>query len=161
MDTLEYNKCVDAHADALFRFVVHRLRDRDEAHDIVQESFLRLWMKVDQVEPEKGRPYLFSTAINLIIDRSRRRKYVARYEPSCDDVLTVLQPAAGVKEEIRSALEKLSPRLRHLVILRDVEGYSYKEIADMTDLEMTQVKVYLFRARKFLQRVIGDPAMVV
>jgi RNA polymerase sigma factor (sigma-70 family) len=118
-------------------------------------------MKVDQVEPEKGRSYLFSTALNLIIDRSRRQKFVARYEPSCEDVLVVLQPAAGVKEEIRSALDRLSPRLRHLVILRDVEGYSYKEIAEMTGLDMTQVKVYLFRARKFLQRFIGDPALVV
>jgi RNA polymerase sigma factor (sigma-70 family) len=161
MDITEYNTCVDAHADALFRFVAHRLRDRDEARDIVQESFLRLWMKVDQVEPEKGRSYLFSTALNLIIDRSRRQKFVARYEPSCEDVLVVLQPAAGVKEEIRSALDRLSPRLRHLVILRDVEGYSYKEIAEMTGLDMTQVKVYLFRARKFLQRFIGDPALVV
>jgi RNA polymerase sigma factor (sigma-70 family) len=161
MDVNDYNRCVELHSDALLRYVVHQLRDRDDAKDIVQEAFLRLWMKLDQVDGLKARSYLFSTAHNLIVDRSRRRKYSTRYEPWCDDVLTTMQPGAGVKEEVDKALNRLPTRSRHLIRLRDMEGYSYKDIADLTGLDMTSVKVYLYRARKAMQEFIGDPALVV
>ncbi len=55
---------------------------------------------------------------------------------------------------------RLPPIQRSLVLLRDLEGFAYQEIADMTGLDMTKVKVYLFRARKALQGLIGDPALV-
>ena len=160
MDTNAYNRCVDAHSDALYRFALRHLRDRDNAKDIVQDSFLRLWMKLDAVDEAKCRSYLFTTAHHLIVDRSRRRKFTARYEESHAHLLTTHQPQAGAKEVIDRALDTLPPTQRSLVLLRDQEGYSYQEIATITGLDMTKVKVYLFRARKALQEYIGDLALV-
>ncbi len=160
MDILAYNRCVDQHSDAVFRFALKHLRDRDNAKDIVQDSFLRLWIKIDAVEEAKCRSYLFTTAHNLIVDRSRRHKYVTRYTDGHDNILIAHQPMAGVKEVIERALDTLNPTQRSLVLLRDLEGYSYREIADITGLDMTRVKVYLFRARKALQAHIGELALV-
>lgn len=160
MDTIAYNRCVDQHSDAVFRFALRHLRDRDNAKDIVQDSFLRLWMKIDAVEESRCRSYLFTTAHNLIVDRARRRKYVTRYDDGHANILIAHQPKAGVKEVIDRALDTLTPVQRSLVLLRDLEGHSYHEIASITGLDMTKVKVYLFRARRAMQAFIGDPALV-
>lgn len=160
MDITAYNRCVDQHSDTVFRFALKQLRDRDTAKDIVQDSFLRLWMKLDAVQECKGRSYLLTTAHNLIVDRSRRRKYVTRYADGHENILVTHQPKAGVKDVIDSALDTLTPLQRSLVLLRDLEGHSYQEIADITGLDLTKVKVYLFRARKALQTYIGDLALV-
>ena len=160
MDLTAYNRCVDAHSDALFRFALKHLRDRDNAKDIVQDSFLRLWLKLDTVDENKCRSYLFTTAHNLIVDRSRRRKYVTRYANGHENILVTYQPKPCLKYELDRLLNTLPPIQRSLVLLRDLEGFAYQEIADMTGLDMTQVKVYLFRARKALQGLIGEPAMV-
>lgn len=160
MDITAYNRCVDQCSDALFRFALKHLCDRDNAKDIVQDAFLRLWMKLDTVEEAKCRSYLFTTAHHLIVDRSRRRKFTARFEDSYANLLTSYQPQAGVKDAVDRALDTLPLTQRSLVLLRDLEGYSYQEIAEITGMDMTKVKVYLFRARRALQEYIGDVALV-
>jgi len=160
MDITAYNRCVDQCSDALFRFALKHLRDRDNAKDIVQDAFLRLWMKLDTVDEAKCRSYLFTTAHHLIVDRSRRRKFTARIEDSYANLLVDFQPQAGVKDAVDRALDTLPPTQRSLVLLRDLEGYSYQEITEITGMDMTKVKVYLFRARKALQAYIGDVALV-
>lgn len=61
MTIAEYNAAVDAHADGIYRFALKHLRDSDRAKDVVQESFARLWMKVDQVDAANVKSYLFTT----------------------------------------------------------------------------------------------------
>ena len=160
MDITAYNRCVARHSAAVLRFAQDHLRDRDNAKDIVHETFLRLWMKLDAVEEAKCRSYLLTTAYNLIVDRSRRRKYVTRYDGGHENILVVHQPNAGVKEVIDRALGTLTPTQRSLVLMRDLEGYSYQEMAEITGLDMTKVKVYLFRARKAMRARLGDLALV-
>lgn len=160
MDITAYNRCVDQHSDVVFRFAQKHLRDRDNAKDIVQESFLRLWLKLGSVEEDKSRSYLFTTAHNLIVDRTRRRKYVTRYEDDHADILITHQPGAGVKDVLDRALDTLTPTQRTLVLLRDLEGHSYQDIASITGLDLTKVKVYLFRARKAMRARIGEMALV-
>lgn len=161
MDADGYNQAVATHSDALYRYVVKRLRDRDEAKDIVQESFLRLWMRLDRVAASGARSYLFATAHNLIVDRYRRRKDLTRYETWHDDAMTTHQPEAGLKERIDGALAKLSPLQRSLILLRDREGHTYNDIASITGLDMVNVKVYLFRARKAMQSHLGDLSALI
>lgn len=161
MDILAYNRAVADHSDALCRYVVKHLRDRDEAKDIVQESFLRLWMRLDQVTVAGARSYLFTMAHNLVVDRTRRRKRVDRYEPVHEQVLTTQQPKAGLGDAIDRAMAQLTPLQRSLILLRDLEGHSYNDIASMTGLDMTKVKVYLFRARKAMQGHLGDLSTLI
>jgi RNA polymerase sigma factor (sigma-70 family) len=160
MDAKDYNAAVEAHSDALFRYAFRNLRDRDTAKDIVQESFLRLWMRLDRVDATKVRSYLFTTAHNVIVEHVRRNKRSARYEPWHDNVRTTLQPEAGLRDSIDRGLAQLPERQRSLVLLRDLEGFSYAELASITGLSMEQVKVYLFRARNAMRRSLGELALV-
>lgn len=161
MDSNDYNQTVDLHSDALFRFILRQVRDRDEAKDLVQDAFLRLWMNVDRVDASKARSYLFTTARNLVVDRVRRRKFVVRHESWHDDIRACVQPQAGVQEVLDKAIGTLPVNQRRLLQLRTIEGHSYKELATRTGMDMTRVKVYLCRARKAMQTYIVDPALVV
>jgi RNA polymerase sigma factor (sigma-70 family) len=156
MDVEAYSRSVKDHSDGLFRYVVKHLRDRDEAKDIVQECFLRLWMRLDQVAVTGARSYLFTTAHHLVVDRTRRRKRVDRYDAGHEHVHTTQQPKAGLGDAIDRALAHLTPLQRSLILLRDREGHSYQDVATITGLDMTQVKVYLFRARKAMQAQLGS-----
>jgi RNA polymerase sigma-70 factor (ECF subfamily) len=160
MDTKDYNTAVEAHSDALFRYAVRHLRDREAAKDIVQECFLRLWMRLDQVDAAKVRSYLFTTAHHTMVDHVRRQKRSTRYAPWHDNALTTVQPEAGLRDSIDRGLDQLPACQRSLVLLRDLEGYSYAEMATMTGLSMDQVKVYLFRARNAMKQSLGELALV-
>ena len=155
LDQAAYERLVAAHWAPLLRYVAKHLRDRDEAKDIVQESYLRLWTRLDRVAEAGARSYLFSTAHHLIVDRTRRRKYVDRFEDRHEAVLTVRQPRAGLQAGLDGALAPLSERQRTLVLLRDRDGHSYEEIATLTGLDVDRVKVYLFRARTAVRARLG------
>ncbi|MBK9275563.1 MAG: RNA polymerase sigma factor [Flavobacteriales bacterium] len=112
-------------------------------------------MRLDQVTVTGARSYLFTMAHNLVVDRTRRCKRVGRYEPVHEQVLTTQQPKAGLGDAIDRALAQLPPLQRSLILLRDREGHSYNQIVSITGLDMTQVKVYLFRARKAMRAQLG------
>lgn len=82
MTVAEYEKCVQTLSDNLYRFALKSLRDEDQAKDIVQESFLRLWENREAVLDGKEKSYLFTIAYRLIIDQVR---HIRRY--TTDDTL--------------------------------------------------------------------------
>ena len=147
MTVAEYDKCVSQYSDNLYRFALKSLRSDDEAKDIVQESFLRLWENREAVLGGKEKSYLFTVAYRLIVDRVRMGK---RY--TGDESVLRTSPAPG-RPDYNGISELID---RFLIMLRDYEGYSYREMAEMTRLSETQVKVYIFRARTALRRIIGD-----
>ena len=155
MTVAEYDKCVSQYSDNLYRFALKSLRSDDEAKDIVQESFLRLWENREAVLGGKEKSYLFTVAYRLIVDRVRMGK---RY--TGDESVLRTSPALGrpdyngISELIDRFLDELPPLQKSLIMLRDYEGYSYREMAEMTRLSETQVKVYIFRARTALRRII-------
>ena len=77
MNRKEYNKCVDAHADGLYRFMLKNIGRTDDAQDIVQDVFLKLWEKVDTVDFEKAKSYLFTAAFRTMLDRIKKKKPVS------------------------------------------------------------------------------------
>ncbi len=147
MTTTEYNKCVDYYSDNIYRFVLKQIRDDDAAQDIVQDTFLRVWKRVNDVDFNTAKSYLFKTANNLIVDRFRSKKNVI----DIDDISefgTYTGGYSDVMEQLEFALERLSQVQKSVLMLRDYEGYSYQEIGEIVNLNQSQVKVYLFRARK-------------
>jgi RNA polymerase sigma factor (sigma-70 family) len=161
MTIAEYNAAVDAHADGIYRFAVKHLRDEDRAKDVVQESFARLWVKVDQVEGAKVKSYLFTTAHHVIVDEVRKGSRSTRMEEHHDNLRTTSQGQPDLKEVLDAALATLPPVQRSVVLLRDLEGYSYEEIAELTDLNLAQVKVYIYRGRTALKEYIGQLDLVL
>lgn len=156
MKTKEYNIIVEKHADGLYRFILGNIRDDYKAQDIVQDSFERLWINHDSVEFDKAKSFLFKIAYNRMIDIIRHDKRInihsEIYEKQ-DDIADYRQ--TELREIINKAMEKLSEIQRSVVLLRDYEGYSYEEIAQITDLSEAQVKVYIFRARQHLKNYLG------
>lgn len=161
MTTAEYNAAVDAHADGIYRFAVKHLRDEELAKDVVQESFARLWLKVDQVEGAKVKSYLFTTAHHVIVDEVRKGSRSTRMEEHHDNLRMTSQSQPDLKEVLDAALAKLPAIQRSVVLLRDLEGYGYEEIAELTNLNLAQVKVYIYRGRTALKEYIGQLDLVL
>ncbi len=155
MTTQEYNSCVRLNSDAVFRFVLKSLTNRADAEDVIQQSFEKLWLKREVVNVEKSKSYLFSIAHNTMIDLIRKRKFVHTYQNMPERPGGEFTDQLEARDLMDKSLANLSPIQRSLVLLRDYEGYSYEEIAEMTELSLSQVKVYLFRARKKLQLAIN------
>lgn len=155
MTVSEYNQSVKDFADRLYRFALKNLNDTDLAKDFVQDAYEKLWMRIDQVDNNKVKSYLFRTVVNAQIDRSRRAKLQQNHLASLDVNPTQENTSFDVQEKIDEGVNRLTEIQRTVLTLRDYEGYSYHEIAEMTDLSEDQVKVYIFRARKFLKAYIG------
>ena len=161
MTVSEYNKCVDHFSDGVYRFILKNIKDDDSAKDIVQESFVRLWVKRSNVLFEKAKTYIFTTAYHVMIDMIRKNKHNTGYSDCYENVMTVENEFSDLHEILNEALEKLSEIQRSVVLLRDYEGYSYKEIGEITSLSEPQVKVYIYRARMFLKQYIGSLDRVI
>ncbi len=135
------------HADHVYRFIVKNLRHEEDARDIVQTAFEKLWRNREEVEAEKSKSYLFTIAYNSMIDHLRKVKRIYLKEEFTDEARIVNKPMHNAKAVLQEALSRLSETQRSLVMLKDYEGYSYEEIGQITGLNSSQVKVYLHRAR--------------
>jgi RNA polymerase sigma factor (sigma-70 family) len=161
MTLAEYNTAVDLHAEGIYRFAVKHLRDEDLAKDVVQESFARLWTKLDEVEGTKAKSYLFTTAHHVMVDEVRKGKRSTRMEEHHEDMRHTAQGQPDLKEILDAALATLPAVQRSVVLLRDLEGYAYEEIAELTGLNLAQVKVYIYRGRTALKEYIGQLDLVL
>jgi len=161
MTEKEYNDCVTLHADGVYRFIVKNLRHTEDARDVVQTAFEKLWRNHAEVEMERSKSYLFTIAYNAMIDHLRKVKRISLKEDFKDDVQTVHKPAHNAKAILQAALSRLSETQRSLVMLKDYEGYSYEEIGQITGLNSSQVKVYLHRARIQLKNYLVKAENVI
>jgi len=161
MDTKEYNQCVDLYSDNVYRFVLKNIRDENKAQDIVQDSFEKLWVKVADVSFEKSKSYLFSIAYHTMIDLIRREKRIVNLEVTPVEELSHNEHYSDINEILHRAVQQLPEIQRNVVLLRDYEGYSYEEIGEITGLNDSQVKVYIYRARIFLKSYIGHLEAVI
>lgn len=161
MTAAEYNTAVDMHADGIYRFALKHLRDEEQAKDVVQDSFTRLWAKLDQVDATKVKSYLFTTAHHAIVDTVRKEQRTTRMEDHHAYLRTTSQHQPDLKEVLDAALATLPAIQRSVVLLRDLEGYSYEEIAELTGLNLPQVKVYIYRGRTALKEYIGQLDVLV
>jgi RNA polymerase sigma factor (sigma-70 family) len=161
MTVTEYNTCVEKYANAVYRFIYKNIKDEDKAKDIVQDTFEKMWLKVNDIIADKAKSYLFTAAYNTMIDAIRKDKYKADYEDYHDDYLTTKNNYNDLKKVIDMALSKLNDIQRSVVMLRDYEGYSYEDIGKITGLNESQVKVYIYRARLSMKEFIGSLENVV
>lgn len=161
MTVEEYNRAVDMYADNLYRFVLKNLKDEHTSRDIIQDTFEKLWMKLENVAGLKVKTYLFTSAYHTMIDYIRKEK---RYVDVDQAVLR--EPShsthySDLGEVLENAVGNLPDDQKAVVMLRDYEGYSYREISDITGLSESQVKVYIYRARVYLKNYIGKMEQVI
>ena len=161
MTDREYNECVNQYADNVFRFIVKNLRHEEDAKDVVQSAFEKLWNNRDAVEAAKSKSYLFTVAYNQMIDHLRKVKRIHLQDEFRAETGVQYQPVHNMKKALQDALNRLNEVQKSLVMLKDYEGYSYDEIAQITGLNEGQVKVYLHRARLALRNYLVSPENVM
>ncbi len=149
------------YADRLFRYILKNVREREHASDLVQDSFEKLWLRCRDIQFSKGKSYLFSIAHNTMIDSIRKDKRQVVTDVAEMPVIADRNQYTDLKEVLDEGLKRLSEIQRSVILLRDYEGYSYEEIGDITGLNESQVKVYIYRARVFLKNYIGQIERVI
>jgi RNA polymerase sigma factor (sigma-70 family) len=161
MTEREYNQCVNQYADNVYRFIMKNLRHEEDARDVVQSAFEKMWRNRENVETEKSKSYLFTIAYNQMIDHIRKVKRIKLKEDFAEETRITEQPQSQLKKILEEALGRLNETQRSLVMLKDYEGYSYEEIGQITGLSESQVKVYLHRARIQLKNFLVKPENVL
>ena len=148
--------------DKLYRFALSFMKDEDDARDIVQEVLIKVWNKRDTMDQlENMEAWCMRVTRNTALDKlkSGHRKYT---DPIADG-FEISQGAetpyhttemSDTMKNIGDFIKALPEKQSQVIQLRDVEGYSYKEISDILDIDMNQVKVNLFRARKAVKENI-------
>jgi RNA polymerase sigma factor (sigma-70 family) len=160
MTEKQYNEIVHLYADNVFRFVVKNIRHAEDARDIVQTVYEKLWINRDKVDPLKVKSWLFTVAYNGLIDHLRKSNRITYAEELPEAGTHSAYGKKVLQEQLHAALSHLNEVQRSLVLLKDYEGYSYEEIGQITGLHESQVKVYLHRARQKLRNLLVSTEQV-
>ena len=131
------------------------------AKDIVQDTYEKVWRKVNDIESTNAKSYMITVAHHTLVDFTRKAKKQGDYTEELENSLKHEKHYSDIKEILNIALDKLPEIQRSVVLLRDYEGYDYIEIGKITNLTESQVKVYIFRARAFLKNYIGKLEVVI
>ena len=157
---------VRLHADLVYRVALRVTGCADDAADAAQEALVKLWRHGAAVPAERQRAWAARVARNAALDLLRRRAVRPRttdddLDPACTSALPDADAETrDLRETLDAALGTLGEPFRSLVVLRDVEGLAYDEIADALDLPLTTVKVYLHRARARLRAALQTSDLV-
>lgn len=157
MNQQEYQQIVRDHADALYRFSLKNIKVIEEAKEIVQNSFEKLWIHREKIDVHKAKSYLFTLAYRNCIDIIRKQKKESELDMIKSEPQQHLNThLIGLKTMLDNALSQLNEMQRSAILLRDYEGYSYSEIGEILEINESQVKIQIFRGRKKLQNIIGN-----
>lgn len=156
---------------AVYNLALSIVKKKEDAEDVTQETYLRLWRVASELKLESSlKLYILRTARNLALDLIRKNS-------KRDEIDTVILDAEGEfeidiaddspdsrpdasylrkveKEVVRQSIEELPSAARDIIVLRDIEGLSYTEIADMFGIAEGTLKSKLFRARERLRKII-------
>lgn len=153
------------HADLAYRVCLRITGNRDDAADATQRVLVKLWQQGGSIADDKRRAWTARVARNASLDLLRRR--AVRPAPALADLPELaddqLQPdaraeASELRRQIDAAVGALEEPYRSIVVLREIEGLPYAEIAEALDLPLNTLKVYLHRARKRLRASLRSAA---
>lgn len=155
MNTEAFQNRVLPVKNKLFRFALRFLNNEEEAKDVVQEVFIRVWNGREQMDQvQNWEAWCMRITRNLSLDRIRSlsRKSTQPIEESINIRNESLTPHESAEadenmQRINQLIAGLPEKQRQVIHLRDIEGYSYNEICDIMEIDLNQVKVNLFRAR--------------
>lgn len=153
MTEKEYNLCINSFADSVLRFLIKNIKDYDTAKDILQDTFTKLWEKKIDVDYLKAKSYIYTTAYHTMLNNI---KYNSLKTNLTQTQTQTTNSYNDLNEVLNEALERLPQIQKATILLRDYEGYAYKEIGDILSLSEEQVKINIFRARVKLKEYIGS-----
>ena len=166
-----YRELLGRYQRPVFSIIYRMIRDREQAEDLAQETFVRVFNNIDRYDPRfKFSSWIFKIATNLTIDHIRRKELDtvsidgSRNAVTAEQIeatsITIASPdenpeelleAKELGEEIEGAIGKLRPEYKAAILLRHVEGREYQEIAEILSLPLGTVKTYIHRGRNELR----------
>jgi RNA polymerase sigma-70 factor, ECF subfamily len=174
-NTRAYDQLVLRHRNRIFAMIRNMTHNEADAWDLSQDVFIKAWNALASFESKaKFSTWLFRIAHNVVYDWNRRRKKEQAGElndellqnesidpcaiaiPRIDASPDIQMERSELQAKIEAALEKVTPDQRQIVLLKDVQGLSYKEIADVIGCEIGTVMSRLFYARQKLQTFLKD-----
>lgn len=155
---------------ALMQFLRYNWRNQEDIADLLQEIYLKIYQAAQTKRPDVTRPFVFAAARNILINHIQRSKIVpiesvtdleslpvAADEPPADQALM----ARDELRRVQDALDKLGPRSRQAILMKQVEGLSRREIAERMQISENTVKWYLSDGLRALANVLyGEPQNV-
>ena len=156
----QFIESYEKYADAIFRHCYFRVFDRDKAQDFMQETFTRTWKYISNGnEVENIRAFLYRTATNIIIDESRKKKSL-----SLNEIMEKgFSPKVDVREsfqnnfdhkELIEVINSLDEKYKDALIMKYVDGFSTKEIAEVTGETESNVYVRIHRGLEKVKEVM-------
>lgn len=174
-DTRAYDALVTRHRGRIFAMIRNMIHQEADAWDLSQEVFIKAWHALPRFEAKaRFSTWIYRIAHNVVYDWTRKRKIESAgelndeiFERERIDSASVTTPSAAeapddnlahgeLRQKIEAALAKLSPEHREVVVLKDVQGLSYKEIAEAMSSSLGTVMSRLFYARQKLQALLKD-----
>lgn len=163
-----WERIVAEHSARVYRLAYRLTGNRHDAEDLTQETFVRVFRSLDGYTPGTFEGWTHRITTNLFLDQARRRKRI-RMDPLGDDAERVPAPAAhgtpergyehaNLDHDVQRALDALSPEFRAAVVLCDIEGLSYEEIAVTLGIKMGTVRSRIHRARAQLRADLAHRA---
>lgn len=153
MNKQEYTLIAQQHREALYRFAVRYTADGDSAWDTVQDALVELWTHRSDVEPQKAKGWMVRVMYRQLVDQHRRAERFRKLAPELAQQEWYDQhDNFELHDAMQQALSQLPDQHRAILLMKDLEGYQYKEIAQLTGLEESQVTGILYRARINLKK---------
>ena len=164
---LTFDKLFQSESDAIFRFCVLRVSDREQARDLVQETFLRLWQTLEKgTEMTNARAFLFTVAHRLVIDWYRKKKAISMqaladptteeaYDPADEGTLPENLELGSEGRYLMDKIKELNDSYRQAVYLRYAEGLSPPEIGEILGISANAASVRVNRGLQELRRLTG------
>jgi len=157
---------VDRHSDRVYRLAYRLTGNKQDAEDLTQEVFVRVFRSLHTYSPGTFEGWLHRITTNLFLDQARRKQRI-RFEPLGDDAARLVSPARsgeGVTTDgmfdpdVEAALAALPPDFRVAVVLCDIEGLTYEEIATILGVKMGTVRSRIHRGRAMLRSALAHRA---
>jgi RNA polymerase sigma factor (sigma-70 family) len=161
----DFEEAALPHLRAAYNLARWLTRNETDAEDVVQEAYLRAYKHFGSFHGGDGRPWLFAIVRNTCFTWMQHNRSRELTIPLDDDLHEIeskdLNPEALLLQSadtqmVRQALEELPVEFREVLVLRELEGLSYKQIADVADIPMGTVMSRLARARKRLQQILAS-----
>lgn len=164
-----WSEVVEDHGDRVYRLAYRLTGDVHEAEDLTQDVFVRVFRSLDGFVPGTFEGWLHRITTNLFLDRARRKQRL-RFDALTDDFAALLHSGTPTPEQIvlrdrleadvQRALDSLPPQFRAAVVLCDIEGLSYEEVAETLGVKLGTVRSRIHRGRAMLRESLShrEPA---
>lgn len=152
-----YNSIYEAHGQSLWNFAYYKCGDQDDASDLVQEAFVKLWKNCSKVTAAKAKSFLFTVANNSFLNAVAHKKVVLNYRAVQDQGVNKQSPEFLLEEQqygerLQAAIDRLTEAQRTAFLMNRIDGKKYKQIAEELDISVKAVEKRISQALSSLKK---------